>query len=432
MKALLIATLAILSAPLANAETISCGGQRSDGVKIELNITSNESGTIAYVDPIYGRIGTQNFEKKLLRDIVGDQTVYVRAEDPSAKLFQVATATDANGKHLGKLLTREKDLPITCEISGPPVPEVQKPAPIVCKPKKYEPLMFASIAHNDLDGLKEAVTCGANVNAKNGRGCTALLAAADFECGKYRAQKILGDKNGRWLSGAQLPGNKNDSFQNLREAIDLLVSKGALLDSKDPKNGETPLIKIVRNSEDDQDSLISFIQNEPDMDAVDNEGNTALMWATTLSTTSGEAWSTVAELTAANANRALTNKDHKTAFQIAQRLGMDEADESFEHEFDKRILGELRPASKSFAVSGNNGTCAPLNFDASVGEAVEFILDAKDRMYLLKASGVPLNVMAMSGDKARQVLTLNQKGQFTLSCGIHGADQQSTGTLTVR
>ncbi|MEL4419839.1 ankyrin repeat domain-containing protein, partial [Shewanella algae] len=81
-----------------------------------------------------------------------------------------------------------------------------------------------------------------------------------------------------------------DSFQNLRAAIDLLVSKGALLDAKDPKNGETPLIKIVRNAEDDQSSLISFIQNEPDLDAVDNEGNTALMWATTLTTMSGEVW----------------------------------------------------------------------------------------------------------------------------------------------
>ncbi len=432
MKPSLMALTALLATPLANAETISCNGQRTDGVKIELNITSNESGTIAYIDPIYGRIGTQTFEKKLLRDVVGDQTTYVRAEDTSVKLFQIANATDANGKHLGKLLTKEKDLPIACEISGPSVPEVQKPAPIVCKPKKYEPMMFASISGNDLKGLQEAVTCGANVNAKNARGCTALLAATDFECGKYRAQKILGDRNGNWLSGAQLPGNKNDSFQNLREAIDLLTSKGALLDAKDPRNGETALIKIVHNSEDDQASLISFIQNEPDMDATDNEGNTALMWATTLSTISGEVLGTVQELTAANANRALTNKDHKNAFQIAKAQGMDEADETFEHEFDKRILRELQPASKSFNISGNGGACAPLQFEAAVGEAVEFILDAKDRMYLLKASGIPLNVMAMSGDKARQVITLTQKGQFILTCGIHGADQQSTGTLTVR
>lgn len=432
MKLLLIIFTAFIATPFVKAETIFCQGQRADGVKIELSVTSNESGSFTYIDPVYGRIGTQNFEKRLLRDVQENHTIYVRNEDPAVQLFQVANAADTEGKRNGKLLTKEKDLAIVCEISGQAVPEVQKPAPIVCEPKKYEALMFASIYKNDLRGLQEAVTCGANVNDKNKAGCTALLAVSDLQCGRYRAQKILGDSNGKWLSGAQLPGNKNGTFQFLREAIDLLTSKGALLDAKDPKNGETTLIKLVRNSEDNQESLVSFIQNEPDMDVTDNEGNTALMWATTLSTLNFEGLATIEELTAGNANRNVVNKSGNTAYQTAKAQGLDEENDSYEREYDKRILNELKPATKSFTIDGTAGACAPLQFEANVGEAVEFILNAKDRMYLLKGSGIPLNVMAMSGDKARQVLTLTRKGQFVLTCGIHGADQQSTGTLIVR
>ena len=83
-------------------------------------------------------------------------------------------------------------------------------------------------------------------------------------------------------------------------------------------------------------------------------------------------------------------------------------------------------------ITGEAGACSPLQIELKEGDSVEFHLVAKEKMYLMKAPALSLELMAMVGDNARQVITLSKHGQFTFTCGIHGASQQSKGTISVK
>lgn len=427
MKTLLLLTA--LAMPIAAlAETITCEATRQDNIKVELNIEVYERGTITYLDPSLGRIGTQGVEKNLLRDPDGTALHFVTEEKPHKRVLSFESGV-FQGQ--GKALYTPLKLEMNCQLSGEPADVLKKPDPITCTDKKYIEVLFKGIETGNVRDVEEALTCGAGPNDKNEKGCTAFLYATDLRCGDYLPQKILGDKDGRWIYGAQTPGVTNPTSPALAEILDLMISRGALLNARDPKNNETPLIKLVRNS-GDSGVIASFIQNEPDMDAQDLEGNTALMWATTLSTISAEAFSAIMELSLGNADRTVKNKDTHTAYAIAKGLGLDEKSRNFDRQYDKRILRELKPASRTVVVRGQNGACTPLQIELREGEAVEFRLESKDKMYLMKAPRLSLEIMAMGGESARLVLTASQRGIFDFTCGIHGAANQSKGTINIK
>jgi len=425
----LIYLLTALTAPTSVfAETISCEAIRQDNIKVELNIEVYERGTITYIDPALGRIGTQGVEKNLLRDKDGVALHFVTEETPNKRVLSFLGGLS---QEINKAIYIPLNLEMNCTVSGEPADELIKPDPIVCSKKNYKELLFKEIEAGHSRGVEEALTCGASPNEKNDMGCTALLFATDLRCGKYLPQKILGNRDGLWTQGAQTPGVPNPMSPALNEIMEMMVSRGALINARDPKNGETPLIKLVRN-EADSDLIAAFVANEPDMDSRDFEGNTALMWATTLSTISSQALSVIEELGLGNADRSIRNNDGLTAYAVAKGLGLNERSRDFDRQYDKRILRELMPASKTVTVTGQNGACTPLSIDLKEGDAVEFRLDAKDKMYLMKAARLSLELMAMSGEAARQVLTASQRGTFEFTCGIHGANNPSRGTITVR
>jgi len=427
MKILFLFTAFILPTT-ALTETITCETIRQDGIKVELNIEVYERAIITYIDPVFGRIGTQGIEKNLLRDADGNALHFVTESKPHTRIFSFLKGiSQSQGRALYLPLKLEMD----CVVSGEPADALIKPAPITCGDKKYKEVLFKGIEVGNIRDVEEALTCGAGPNDKNEKSCTAFLYATDLRCGEYLPQKILGDKNGLWTSGAQTPGVQNPISPALKEVLDLMISRGALLNARDPKNNETPLIKLVRNS-GDSDIIASFIQNEPNMDAQDLEGNTALMWATTLSTISAEAFGTIQELSLGNADRTMKNKDAHTAYSLAKGLGLDERNRGFDRLYDKRILRELKPASRTVVVRGENGTCSPLQIELQESEAVEFRLESKDKMYLMKAPRLSLEIMAMGGESARLVLTASQRGTFDFACGIHGAANQSKGTINIR
>ncbi len=413
---------------LLKAETINCQATRVDGVKVELAINNFEKGTISYIDPVYGLVAYQGFEKDLLRRSLGPNIFYVLESDVQKKILSFPDGTEGSSVR-GILISQ--NLEMSCNVTGDLAPEVPLVSATLCSNKDYKNLLFESIESGNFSGIKEAVNCGASPNAKNEKGCTALTYGADLDCGKYSPQKITGDQNGKWSKGAQSPGNKNRVSGALSDLLELFASHGALFDAKDPENGEGPLIKLVRNTGDSA-LVASFLQNDPDVDAQDLEGNTALMWAITLSTTGSEAYGVIRELTAANANRNLKNKSDQTAYQLAKVLGVDEKKHDFLHPFDRRILKELTPSSKTVLMTGSKGSCSPAEINLTVGDVVEFKLVAEDKMYRFQSSSLGIDVMAMSGETKSQVVSLNHTGNFNFVCGVHGANQQTNGFITVK
>lgn len=410
------------------AENITCEGVRPDKVKIQIEIVNNERASIAYVDPIYGVVSRQGVEKDYLREADGQGIYYVSEALPHKRILSFPQGADTDPVQ-GVLLSQS--LNITCSISGDLAEMLPEPPQIICKDIDYKKFLFDAIWAGRVSGVTEALQCGAKVNDLNDQGCTPLLYATDINCGANLPQKILGDKDGKWTIGAQSPGNKNQTSYALFDVMNLLVSKGALLDARDPKNGETPLIKLVRNS-GDSDTISSFLENEPNVDAQDMEGNTALIWATTLSTISAESLGAIQELNLANADRNLKNSSQNTAYATAKGLGLSEKNHGFQHEYDRRILRQLMPANKTVVVIGEGGACSPLQINLKEGDAVEFRLNSKDKMYLMRSPKLSLDLMAMAGDSVRQVITMSKQGQFDFTCGIHGAPQQSMGKIVVQ
>lgn len=426
---LTISTILTLLGTQAKAESLRCEGIRPDEVKIQLEIDNFERGTIAYVHPVHGTVSLQGFQKDFLRETVGHEVYYVTEAEPHDRILRFPKGTSGDTFE-GSLMSQ--DLAITCSLGGDLAPELEKPAPIVCDPKiDYRKALFEGIASGKARSVEEALHCGIDANTKTDQGCTALLYSTDLRCGEYLPQRILGDDKGLWTLGAQSPGNKNPISPALAQIQDLLVNNGALLDSRDPKNGETTLIKLVRNT-GDSDLVASFAALEPNIDAQDMEGNTALMWATTLSTVNSEAFGVIRELSAVKADRNLLNKSGQTAYAVAKGLGMDEKTRDFQRAYDKRILRELKTASKTVTIQGKGGACTPLELTLDFGEAVELVLQGADKMYLMKAPRLSVELMAAQGEEAHQVITASQRGTFPFVCGAHGAAEQSRGTITVK
>lgn len=428
MKRLLIAAAIGLFSTNAWSETISCEGVREDKVKVQIEIVNYERSTIAYVHPVYGVTARQGFVRDLLRETDGEGVYYVTESKPHRRVLFFPRGTEGSSLQAKYLA---QDLEMNCSVYGDLAEEIEKPAPITCSKRDYEKVLFEGIESGRVRDVEEALSCGVSPNKKNGRGCTAFLFATDLYCGENLPQKILGDEQGRWTKGAQVPGNQNPISPVLGDVLDLMVNRGALLDARDPKNGETPLHKLIRNH-GDSDLIARFLENEPDVDAQDLEGNTALMWATTLSTINFEAYAAIQELAAANASRTLKNKSNLTAYDIAKGLGLSEKNRGYDHEYDQRILRLLKPASRSVTIVGRDGECSPLSIEIAHGESVEFRLEASEKMYLMTAPGLSINLMAMRGEIARQVITGTQSAIFEFGCGIHGAEKQSKGTITVR
>ncbi len=426
MNRVLLATLLFL--PVAtHAETINCETVREDKVKVQLEIVNNESASISFFDPTYGRVARQGFQRHLLRETQGSRVFYVTDTKPHERLLSFPNGTA--GYQAKGILLKEK-LEMACTIEGELADEIEKPKPIACSNRDYSKVLFEGIAYGRTRDVQEALSCGADANLKEKNGCTALLYATDMHCGTFLPQKILGDSNGRWIQGAQTPGIKNPISPALSETLELLVSKGADVNVRDPKNGENTLIKLVRNS-GDSDLIAAFLENGPEFNSQDLEGNSALMWATTLSTINSDAFGVMQELVGNSADRSLKNTSGLTAFDIAQGIGLDEKNRGIGHDYDKRILRLLKPATKIVKIVGRDGECSPLEIMINRGESVEFILEATEEMYLMTAPGLGINLMAMEGEPVRQVITATKSGHYDFTCGFHGAEKQSNGMIMV-
>ncbi len=126
------------------------------------------------------------------------------------------------------------------------------------------------------DKMSEALEKGADVNAKDENGNTALMGACKY--GRTGVVQLL-VKNGADVNIADEDGKTalmKACEQCHTDVARLLVRKGADVNVKD-KYGDTALIKACKYGRTDVVRLL--VRNGADVSVADERGKTALMWA---------------------------------------------------------------------------------------------------------------------------------------------------------
>lgn len=370
----------------AHAEVVTCKSDASVApLNLEVSVDMDKGkSTLRRVFP-NGTGVTQGLDIHR-RGHDGDSTKYSAGRD--ARVFlQIPSSSTATAKgtftHAPQRLNA---IPVDCEILG------EIPAGPIC-PKNLDGALFQAMdTAETIDEIEFLLQCGANPNATNSKQCTPLMLAVDPECHSDNASGMINDTVG---------------------LVDLLLSNGAFADLQD-HNGETALIKSVRQGV--QNIYGSFIGAESDFNIQDNKGNTALMYAAF----EGDHW-IIQDILNGNPDRRLKNKRGKTAYQIASE------------QHDKETSDLVRIPDQTVTISGKeDGSCSPLSLDLSQGQTIEFILKATSKMFKMDARSLGLSLMADRGSIAKQILTLDRRGSFKFTCGIHGANKPSEGIISIR
>jgi ankyrin repeat protein len=145
------------------------------------------------------------------------------------------------------------------------------------------PPLVAAVYNPDLDVIKVLLKNGADINASNNYGYTALMKAADSD--KTEAVRLLlengGDAGGYSNWGLTVLMYAMDSSPNL-EIVALLLDNGAdpnapFLNLNDPSYGSTVLMWAAKNLNSEAISLL--LDKGADAKMTDNAGKTALDYA---------------------------------------------------------------------------------------------------------------------------------------------------------
>lgn len=268
----------------------------------------------------------------------------------------------------------------------------------VCQNEKSSLQAFFQAATNrDLNQMESAMACDVDANAKNEFGCTALLLSADPFCGQNLP--------------SPMPYNP---MRGALPILDFLTNNGALLELKDPANNERALHKFAKLG--DLDAVSLLLDLEANVDAQDLKGFTPLMRAVEVNNKY-----LVQRIVEAGPDFDLKNKEGETALAIAKKLGF------------KKLEPLLQAPSVILEFKGqSNGTCLPLEGQLNLNKLGQIKLKAtEDEMFLLEIPGLGVSLMADAGEEVSQNLVPARAGIYPFTCGVHGAQTQTTGQITV-
>lgn len=165
---------------------------------------------------------------------------------------------------------------------------------------------------------------GANVNAADGNGNTALISVA--AAGDVRAAKLLLAK------GARLDARSHDGMTALMavassdvEIVQFLLAKGARINDSD-NEGVTPLMSATSSSQEGGDytspDIVKFLlAHGADVNARDKNGATALIYAAKMDTYEQSATKTMKILLSAGADVKAHTQNGNTALKWAKVTG---------------------------------------------------------------------------------------------------------------
>ena len=378
-----------------SAESLECRGrippEETTGFKIEIDLEKPRlKSTIRYFLPD-GSAFTQalGISKRIFRS---GQLIYIDDFDSSVRVEVKAEANRIVSARFSHLRSDYHNIPLDCDFYGD-IP-VQEPCPSV----RNSNLIDSVRQSTNIDSVIRAIECGDDVNYADASGCTPLMFSLDASCG---------------LESAPMHGPGAIHFGKTKEIFDLLLQSGAYVNVHD-RLGETPLIKAVKSNI--QDIYESFIAGEVEIDAKDNSGSTALMYAAQLGNKS-----ILSDLLEAKPDRRMRNRDGLTAFDLAVLTERQD------------LIELLRIPERSLVIKGGaDGSCSPLSLQIGFGETVEIELKAPEKMFRFQAKALKLDLMAESRKPARQVFIANKKGRFNFTCGFHGGVNPSAGTIEVK
>ena len=173
---------------------------------------------------------------------------------------------------------------------------------------------IAAADRGDLNGVRQSLASGINVNAKDMYGNTALIKAA--EKGHRDIVEVL-LKAGANVNAKDRHGDTALHFNvegpERRKTVELLLAKGADVNAQD-SYGRTPL--MISTLIGDRGIIKALIERGADVNVQSDEGYTALMLA------ANYGYKDIVQLLIeAGADIALRNEEGRTAFDIARQRG---------------------------------------------------------------------------------------------------------------
>lgn len=260
--------------------------------------------------------------------------------------------------------------------------------------------LIVAAREGDLERAEDLLECGADPNFVTTAGCNAVLASLDPTCGGA-------PDSWRPFPADQVP-----------ELANLLLDKGAFIDSAEARSGEATMHKAVRFVAENNglDFLTLLIGLEANINAQDKAGRTPLM----LAVSSGNI-DLVQTLVEGGADIELKDKRGRTAYQYAKASGFTEA------------LNFLVAPAQIITIQGNaEGGCSPDSVTVKQGSLIRVVLKAiPDKMFKLDAPKLDIDLMAERGSEVYKNVLMGTKGEFPFTCGFHGGSSATRGVIRV-
>ena len=394
MKTIIISILMMTASLAAKAEVISCNGFTDADQKTKVTVTlypRKQKGEIRFVTT--GGAGGSVTQGLNLSDVyypVPNTLRYADFFGNSHLDFLVENGIIKNNSFTHGLYFYNTEL--DCKITG------QIPQALACGKDPSQGLvdiLREGRFYQTVRAMNYALACGADVNFTDKFGCTPLLYTIDQYCGNN-------------------PNPASHSLIDIPKVVDRLISEGAFVDIVDPAKNETALLKAAKSGL--RDVYGSFVAAEANFDFQDNGGMTPLMWAAY----NGDDW-TVKDILEARPDRRLKNKKGQTAFEIAT------------HWQRERVIELVRIPDATIEITGQeDGMCSPLKFEAKEGQTIEVALKAASKMFKLDSPELGIDMMADSNARTTQILKAENGGTYNFTCGVHHANQVSTGQIIVK
>ena len=267
--------------------------------------------------------------------------------------------------------------------------------------KFYNEKLMTAVKTFDVDGLEQAIACGADVNIVNEAGCSALMTMIDV--------------NGRECKSIEgLPG-QNDSFKYMKAEylFQMLIDEGASTEYVDVK-GESVAHKVVNYG---LSKLIPILKiNDADLDLQDKQGVTPIMRAVL-----NHSRSAVTALLEAEVDLTIKNVLGLTAYDMSVHL-------------PANLRSMLKPSRSSLGlvIKGEaNGSCSPTTINVKMSKPTIITLKSSPTdMFMLTAPDLGIELMANAGGTASKNITINKMGTFKFECGVHGG-RQTEGKIII-
>lgn len=389
MKYLLIWATFMAAQSVYATEKLICNGEEGESIAITRAVSPGTPSSIEILQAALKKSSAHLNTTTIVRRINNRKGLsYIDILGP--KSFQM-TVDRSNAPHLVAeaimdqgMITEAKFSNLHCVNEGSALPEM--PA---CPAGDLNKALLYAAAWGDVTQGELLLDCGAKVDALNGNGHSSL----------------------QIVTGAEQ--NPTNSL-GLEDWMKLLIGRGADVNRKDLRSEKTSLHYLTDSGHISE--LDILLENKANINAQDVNGMTALMIAV-----QGDNEVQVRTFLNYKPNLTLKNKKGKNAYDLA-------VDAKFEN-----IADLVKPQARVATVKGlANGTCSPAMIHVFVGQEVAIELTApEENMFLLTAPDFNLELMAMPGESAKQVITPKAKGNFKFECGVHGAPEQTHGTIMV-